>query len=87
MTEQQFDEAIRINERIKELEKVKSEISSKVNEKLTYIKKGDSMRDDWEIVGNWIMIGIADILDRHDILIRQEIDEEIAKLKKEIEAL
>ena len=30
---------------------------------------------------------ISDILDRHDVQIRQEIDEEIAKLKREIEAL
>lgn len=30
---------------------------------------------------------ISDILDRHDRQIRQEIDDEIEKLKKEIEAL
>lgn len=87
MTEKQFNEAVRINNRIGELEKVKKEISSLPNNKLSYIQKGDSIRDDWKIVGDWIMRLISDILDRHDVQIRQEIDEEIAKLKKEIEIL
>ena len=30
---------------------------------------------------------IGDILDRHDIMIRQEIDDEINKIKQEIEEL
>lgn len=87
MTEQQFNEAVRINSRIGELEKVKKEISSLPHNRLSYIQKGDSIRDDWKIVGDWIMRLISDILDRHDVQIRQEIDEEIEKLKKEIEIL
>ena len=87
MTEEQFNEAIRINNRIEELETVKKRISELANNKLSYIQKGDSIRDDWEMVGDWIMCHISDILDRHDILIRQEIDDEIIKLKKEIEKL
>lgn len=87
MTEEQFNEAVRINNRIEQLEKVKKEISSLTNNKLSYIQKGNSIRDDWKIVGEWTMRFIADILDRHDKQIRQEIDKEIAKLKKEIEAL
>lgn len=87
MTEKQFNEAVRINNRIGELEKVKKEISSLQNNKLSYIQKGDSIRDDWKIVGDWIMRLISDILDRHDVQIRKEIDEEIERFKKEIEAL
>lgn len=87
MTEKQFNEAVRINNRIGELEKVKKETSSLLNNKLSYIQKGDSIRDDWKIVGDWIMRLISDILDRHDVQIRKEIDEEIERLKKEIEAL
>lgn len=86
MTEQQFNEAVRINNRIEELEKVKEEISSLPNNKLSYIQKGDSIRDGWMILGG-VMRLISDILDRHDKQIRQEIDDEIAKLRKEIEAL
>ena len=87
MTEEQFNEAVRINNRIGELKKVKKEISSLPNNKLSYIQKGDSIRDDWEIVSDWIMRLISDILDRHDVQIREEIDEEIKKLKKNIELL
>ena len=46
MTEQQFNEAVRINSRIGELEKVKKEISSLPHNRLSYIQKGDSIRDD-----------------------------------------
>lgn len=87
MTEQQFNEAVRINNRIEHLEKVKKEIHEVGNNKLSYIRKGSSMGDGWDIVGDWIMCYISDILDRHDVQIRQEIDDEITKLKKEIEAL
>lgn len=87
MTEEQFNEAVRINNRIGELEEVKKEISSLPNNKLSYIQKGDSIHDDWRIVSDWIMRLISDILDRHDVQIREEIDEEIKKLKKNIELL
>lgn len=86
MTEQQFNEAVRINRRIEELEKVKKEISSLPSTQLSYIQEGDSIRDGWTILGR-VMRLISGILDRHDKQIRQEIDDEIAKLKKEIEAL
>lgn len=87
MTEQQFNEAVRINRRIEELEKVKKKISSLPSTQLSYIQKGDSICDDWKILGDWITRPISDILDRHDVQIRQEIDDEIAKLKREIEIL
>lgn len=87
MTEEQFNEAVRINNRIGELEEVKKKISLSTYNRLSYIQKGGSIHDDWKIVGEWIMKDISDILDRHDQQIRQEIDEEIEKLKKEIEAL
>ena len=37
MTEEQFNEAVRISNRIAELEKVKKEISELADNKLTYI--------------------------------------------------
>lgn len=87
MTEEQFNEAVRINNRIGELEEVKKKISLSTYNRLSYIQKDGSIHDDWKIVDEWIMKDISDILDRHDQQIRQEIDEEIEKLKKEIEAL
>ena len=43
--------------------------------------------DDWSLVGEYKMRDISDILDRHDKMIRQEIDDEIAKITKQIEEL
>lgn len=87
MTEQQFNEVVRICNRIEQLEKVKKEINLPATHKLSYISRGGSALDSWSIVESWILRPIADILDRHDAMIRQEIDDEITKLKKEIEAL
>lgn len=39
MTEEQYNEAIRISRRIEELEKVKKEISTSSNNKLSFLKK------------------------------------------------
>ena len=84
MTEEQFNKAIRINDRIKQLVDVNREIADTTRHRLSYITHGVS---DWRPSNEWIMKHISDILDRHDKQIRQEIDEEIKKLKKEIEIL
>lgn len=84
MTEEQFNKAIRINDRIKQLVDVNREIADTKNHRLSYITHKVS---DWRPSSEWIMKYISDILDHHDIQIRQEIDEEIEKLKKEIEML
>lgn len=87
MTEQQFQKAKEFHERLEQLEEVKASISN--NEynrtRLSYLYEGIGGK--WEIVDNKTMSHISDILDRHDKQIRQEINEEIEKLKKEIEAL
>lgn len=41
----------------------------------------------WKTVSEWAMNSISDILDKHDKMIREEIDEEITKIKREIESL
>lgn len=41
----------------------------------------------WETVSEYTMRSISDILDRHDKIIREEIDEEIAEIKRQIEEL
>lgn len=41
----------------------------------------------WDTVSEYVMRDISDILDRHDQMIRQEIDDEIAKITKQIEEL
>lgn len=89
MTEKQFNEALRINERMKDFVKLKDSLNpfsslNKVN--LSYTVKYEYGGKEHEriIDGTYI---VSDILIRHDKQIRQEIDEEIAKLKREIEAL
>lgn len=84
MTQQQYDRAVQISERLKELEEVRKEISTKSSQRLTYSK---CTGGDWREHPSWLMKYIGDILDRHDLMIRQEIDDEINNLKKEIETL
>lgn len=89
MTEQQFKKAKELHERLEQLEEVNKEIKNDDYHKgiLSYIILGGDYCSEWEFVNNEIMNYIRDILDRHDQQIRQEIDDEIEKLKKEIEAL
>lgn len=41
----------------------------------------------WETVSEYSMRAISDILDKHDNMIREEIEEEIAEIERQIEAL
>lgn len=89
MTEEQFKKAEKLYERLRQLEEVKNEIRNDDYHKgsLTYKSMGGDFGSKWEIVAHYVMLSIAGILDRHDKQIRQEIDEEIKKLKKQIEIL
>lgn len=84
MTEEQYIRAVEIYNRIGELEKAKEEIKEKTKHRLWYacqVERG------WMLTSEWVMRYISKILDKHDLMIRQEIDEEIEKLKKEIKTL
>lgn len=85
MTKEQFDKAIKINERIKDLEEVKKEIYPEKKHFLSYMFQYDD--GDYKPCCKYDMRNIEDILDKHDMMIRKEIDEEIEKLQKEIEKL
>ena len=84
MTTEQYTRAIQISERLKDLEQVKKAISSTTRNRLTYEKEGDRGYDSHP---SWAIKPIGNILDRHDKMIREEIDQEIEALTKEIEAL
>lgn len=84
MTPEQYKRAVEINERISELEKVKKEINEATTHRLWYAEKSER---DWRLTSEWIMCYISEILDKHDLMIRQEIDDEIKRLEKEIETL
>lgn len=85
MTQEQYNRAVWISERLEELEKVKDEIKETTKHRLWYANKSGGC--DWMLVSEWKMRYIDKLLDKHDLMIRQEIDEEINKLKKEIETL
>lgn len=84
MTPEQYKRAVEINDRISELEKVKKEINVTTKHRLWYAERSER---DWRLTSEWIMCYISKILDKHDEMIRQEIDDEIAALKAEIERL
>ena len=84
MTPEQYKRAVQINDRICELEKVKKEIKETTKHRLWYAEKCER---GWGLTSEWIMLYISKILDKHDQMIRQEIDDEIAALKAEIERL
>ncbi len=89
MTQEQFNTAIKLHHKLEALSKVKEEIANTKEHRLWYAKKRSSSysSDDWSLVGEYKMRDISDILDRHDKMIRQEIDDEIAKITKQIEEL
>ena len=84
MTDKQYTRAVQISKRIEELEKVKKEIKETTKHRLWYAEKCER---GWGLTSEWIMLYISEILDKHDLMIRQEIDDEIERLKREIETL
>ena len=84
MTDEQYNRAVQISSRLGELEKVKKEIGVKAKHRLWYAYKREC---GWDLKSEWLMQYIGEILDKHDLMIRQEIDEEIEKLKAEIKTL
>lgn len=88
MTQELYDKVTRIYDRLSQLAKVKKEISPIGENRLSYIHKSKPYNNlTPEPCNEFIIRYIYEILDRHDKMIRAEIDEEIEKLEKEIESL
>ena len=85
MTQEQFNKAVEINNRIDELNEVKDEIKDTSKHRLWYAYR--SIDTEWRLTSEYVMRHISSILDKYDLMIRKEIDEEIDRLKKEIEEL
>lgn len=79
MTQEQYNRAMEINQRLEELEKIKDLLQ---NSFLTFIRNGCCAS-----YPNGTFECIGEYLSCHDKMIREEIDNEIEKLKKEIEEL
>lgn len=91
MNQETINKIIAAHQEIGCLERVKKAIEGTREHRLCYIQKPrDSMighSSEWSIENMDIMKFIGDILDRHDLQIRQEIDKRIEELKKELEEL
>lgn len=90
MTQEQYDTAIKIERRLKELYRAKKEIEGTTRHRLSYIKSNKDRGfgcPDWSVCDVGYLAVIGPIFDKHDEMIRKEIDEEIEALKKEIETL
>ena len=86
MTKEQYQRACEINARLKQLEQVKKEIHGTATKRLTYSYKR-STDNAYSLCNTYIMSYIGTILDKHDEMIRAEINAEIAALEQEIESL
>lgn len=87
MTEKQYQRALQIGDRLKQLDSVKKHIENTKKHRLWYACDMGEFNSRWVLTHEWEMIQIGEILDKHDLMIRQEIDEEIERLKAEIETL
>lgn len=88
MTQEKIEKVIANHQELDWLDTVKKEIANTKEHRLCYIHKTHGMTcDNWEIDNMSVIRYIGDILDRHDLQIRKEIDEEIEKLQKELQEL
>lgn len=87
MTQEQFKRAVEINNKLNDLNETKKVIKEEGEHRLWYAYKSGDFGSEWELTAQWAMRNISDILDKHDLMIRQEIDEKIERLKAEIETL
>ena len=98
MTEEQYKRAVEIGKELTALNETKDNYYILYLETKDNIKKTEKHRlwyayndgefgSEWRLTPEWAMRNISDILDRHDMMIRQKIEDEINNLKKEIETL
>ena len=86
MTKEEFEKICAIQRRLVALQNVKEYIRGERTIRLTFERLYPLM-DEWGRCDYTNLRPIDDILKKHASMIRQEIDEEIAKLEKEIETL
>lgn len=85
MTEEQYTEAIAIHSRLEALQEVKRCIESKKEHRLYYCYK--LSQNEYKTCTEWRLRHIAELLDKHDDMIREEIDREIKELTARIKQI
>lgn len=81
MEKEKFERVLEINERLKNLHDILGEISPYRDCRLSYFINNNKGCAEWK------MKHISDLLDKHDKMIRSEIQKEIDNLHAEIETL
>ena len=89
MTQEQYQKALEINNIAEGLRIAQEELNNSKTHRLTYLYYTDESyrTNHWDTCPDWKFDGISWILEKHDVMIRQEIEEEIEKLKKKIEEI
>lgn len=90
MNQETIAQLLAIHQEIECLEQVKKKIEDKGKSRLSYLEYNGGLslgRGEWRIADMNVMKFIGDILDRHDLQVRQEIDNRIEQLKQELEQL
>lgn len=90
MDAETISKILAVHQEIECLGQVKEAIGGTRAHRLCYIREPYSTMgssNEWSIENMDIMKFIGDILDRHDLQIRQEIDNRIEELKQELEQL
>lgn len=85
MTEEQYTEAIAIHSRLEALQEVKRCIENKKEHRLYYCYK--LSQNEFRTCTEWRLRPIAELLDKHDAMIREEIDREIEELTARIKQI
>lgn len=85
MTEEQFKRVVKINGKLESLHDIKREVFGAKGARLSYIYS--NAVSDNATHSKFALKAIAEILDKHDKMIREEIDEEVRKLQEEIKTL
>lgn len=89
MTTEQFDKAIELKCKLDQLERINREIQDERACRLSYIKKGEDSygNNTYGICCVSTLKYIGDILDKHDLQIRAEIERRITEIHQEIKSL
>ena len=89
MTQEQFKTAVKLHNRLEALLEVQKQVVNTKTHCLWYAfdRSSSCGNTDWKLVDESKIRDISDILDRHEKMIRQEIDDEIANIIKQIEEL
>lgn len=84
MTQKEYEKMCKLINRKQSLEEIKQELSNN-KYSLGYIYEAECLL--LTIYAENISVSLKDFLEKHDKMIRKEIDQEIERLNKEIEAL